>query len=202
MFLLVDNRKDVEGAVMTPKLIRYLEDKAVEFILIESLEALNKVTRTDIQGIILSGGPLLLSEENKMENFSKNVCVMVRYPDVPVLGICFGFQVMSVTYGGCVRRLPEGVFQSNETVQILKKMVLFRGIEKNNIEVCQKHYDSIPVAPPYFEVTAINPLDHTIQAIESVKLKRFGVQFHPENSNLVGKIVLDNFVELCKKKII
>ncbi len=193
-FLLIDNTKNLLDAEMTPKLISYFHDKNIPLRVISEPEELYKIEPSSINGIILSGGPILLSEKSDIFFYSKNFTALIEFHQIPILGICFGFQLMGVAYGGLVKSLGENHKRKiMETVHINpgEDTILFKNLPKE-ITVYQCHNDYLQRPPRLFTVTARNA-SGTIEAIESLDKLRFGVQFHPENSDH-GHVILDNFI--------
>ena len=123
MILLIDNTKNLKEAFMTPKLLGCLEKTRVKFMVASTRTDVNIILDTyikDITGIILSGGPLCLSEELTISLINKNIAVVLRLKNIPILGICFGFQLLVASYGGHIvsmDRESKGV----KKVQILSK---------------------------------------------------------------------------------
>lgn len=195
VFIVVNNSGDLSDAQMTPRLIKFLSDLKEEVFIVSYLRDWSLVTRDDVKGIILSGGPLLLSGLTDLFQYSKNLVALVEFRDVPVLGICFGFQILASAHGGEVASLCElGKRDVIESIAVDNSTVLFEGIN-DNLRAYQWHSDHVSFPPPGFMVSAYG-VDGVVQAIESVESKRFGVQFHPEGTE-EGKGVLDNFVRFC-----
>lgn len=197
-YVIIDNTKDLEAAEMTPLLIRYFQDRGHEPVIISHDEDLDSLTNYTIRGIILSGGPILLSSRSEIFRYSKNFRVLLEYTDTPILGICFGFQLIGVAYGGRIRHLGDAKRDRvEECVTCCSESLLFKGYH-DILRVYQCHQDHLYNPPANFDVTSRNN-DGIIQAIEDLSRLRFGVQFHPENSP-DGHIVLDNFLSLCEAK--
>lgn len=144
------------------------------------------------QGIILSGGP-------------SSVCAKV-YPSVPkelfelgipVLGICYGEQLMAKVLGGTV---AEGTTREygKEEISILKRSGIFKDLKAKET-VWFSHGDVVTEPPPDFVITAATSAA-PVAAFAHFKKKLFGVQFHPEVAHTVhGKEILSQFVfEICK----
>ena len=66
------------------------------------------------------------------------------------------------------------------------------------IMVIQSHKDNVVTCPKDFVVTSVDPNDGIIQSIESHKLKRYGVQFHPEGLQH-SEGIIKNFIKICKQ---
>lgn len=138
------------------------------------------------KAIILSGGPQSVVNLNSSE-FEKK---LKAYPH-PVLGICYGMQLMAKVYGGSVlssKSREYGVHSvSIENSELLKGM--------SQTSVLLSHGDHVDQAPEEFRITA-KTTNQVIAMIESAKLNRFGVQFHPEVKHTKeGSVLLQNFLE-------
>ena len=196
-FVIIDNTKDLNNAEMTPLLIDYFNKKSYKTFVISKGNELRNLDPTNITGIVLSGGPILLSEKTELFKYSKNFTALIEFPNIPILGICFGFQVMGVAYGGLVDSLSDKKRERvTETISVIdqKNSILFKNIS-NTIAVYQCHSDHLIKCPNNFIITSKGK-DNVIQSIESKDKHRFGVQFHPENS-ISGLIILDNFTNYC-----
>ncbi len=194
--LIVDNTKNLKKAFMTPKLIKCLKDKGVKYKILSERVDLYNILRNDlgnIFGIILSGGPLCLSESLEIDSINKNIAMLTQLKDIPILGICFGFQVMAACYGGKIismKREDTG----KVVIYTKKKSKLFDGLGKDFIAY-QSHKDKVREVPPKFKVTAKSS-NGIIQGIENIELKRYGCQFHPEGL-LQTNIIIFNFIDIC-----
>ena len=196
MFLIIDNTKNLSKAYMTPLLLNVLDKLYVKYKVLSKLKDVVNIIENKknykIDGIIISGGPFCLSEGPPSHN-NKNLKVLEYFTETPILGICFGFQLMAYYYGGKIERMNKEKTNVS-TVNIKKdKSILFN----NNIDhlvVFQSHKDYVTEVPKEFTITSVDKYDETIQSIESNELLRYGVQFHPEG--LGHSIsVLKNFVD-------
>lgn len=197
-YLLVDNTTNLETATMTPLIIEYFKIKQLKLIITSDKKILDtEILDKNLKGIILSGGPILLSDHTLLKDYILNLTLIIKYPSVPILGICFGFQIISMVYGGNLDKLDnnkEGIF---EDINIISKdSMLFKNLNKNKINVYQYHNDYIKEKPDDFQITALDS-NKIIQSIENKEKMRFGTQFHPENSE-DGKIILNNFIIFCE----
>ncbi len=152
----------------------------------ETLKELNPT------GIILSGGPKSVYEDGApIPSFD------VFALGVPVLGVCYGLQLIAHTFGGQVDRAAKREF-GRAHLQIDEHEGLFEGMN-NGAQVWMSHGDSLTRLPEHFEVIA-----HTdnapICAIKHANKPIFGVQFHPEvHHSTEGVQLLKNFLyEVCK----
>jgi len=151
----------------------------------------------NITGIILSGGPLNVYDSNKF-NFNKKILQL----NIPVLGICFGHQILSKELGGRVKKSNYREFGLTEIKKISNSLLtknFFNNKNKNN--VWMSHADQVSKMPKNFEVIASSK-NSKFAIIENENKKFYGVQFHPEVTHTnKGKILLSNFLFLiCKIK--
>ena len=150
-----------------------------------------------IKGIILSGGPLNVYDENKFK-FNKKILNL----NIPILGICFGHQIISKVLGGKVKKSKYREFGS----AIAKKKNNSKLVKnffnrKNTSNVWMSHADQVSKLPKGFTVIA-STKNSKYTIIENRSKNFFGVQFHPEVTHTnKGKVLLKNFVlKICKAK--
>ncbi|MCA6219456.1 glutamine-hydrolyzing GMP synthase [Photorhabdus antumapuensis] len=153
-------------------------------------------------GIILSGGP-----ESTTAQGSPRAPEYVFNAGVPVLGVCYGMQTMSVQFGGKVEDSTEREFGYAQ-VEIKAESALFRGIQdslnaqgKPLLDVWMSHGDKVTAIPEDF--ITIAGTDTCPFAIIANEEKRFyGVQFHPEVTHThQGQRILERFVlDVCQCK--
>ena len=158
---------------------------------------ISKIIKENISGIILSGGPLNVYENDKFK-FDKKVLRL----GVPVLGICFGHQILSKELGGKVKRSQHREF-GLATITKVSNSVLTKNFfnNKNTSNVWMSHADQVSKMPKDFKVVA-STNNSKLTIIENFKDNFYGVQFHPEVTHTSkGKILLRNFLFLiCKIK--
>ncbi|AKH64944.1 MULTISPECIES: glutamine-hydrolyzing GMP synthase [Photorhabdus] len=151
-------------------------------------------------GIILSGGP-----ESTTEQGSPRAPEYVFNADIPVLGVCYGMQTMSMQRGGKVESSTEREFGYAQ-VEIKAESALLRGIQdllngqgKPLLDVWMSHGDKVTAIPADF--ITIASTDTCPFAIIANEEKRFyGVQFHPEVTHThQGQRILERFVlDICQ----
>ena len=198
MILVIDNTKNLKSAFMTPKLLACLEKAEILFIVASTRTDVNTVLDTyikDIKGIILSGGPLCLSEELTISLINKNIAVVLRLRNIPILGICFGFQLLVASYGGNIVSMDKES-KGLKKIQILSPTSpIFKNITNEYIDVFQSHKDKVNDVPPHFDIIAIDG-DNIIQAIENKKFNIWGFQFHPDGLESTTQMIY-NFLNIC-----
>ena len=143
------------------------------------------------RGIILSGSP-----RSAYEADAPAIDVSVWAAGLPVLGICYGIQRMTLEMGGRVERLPEREY-GKKLVRITSADPLLEGVPPE-FSSWMSHGDSIAEPAPGFEVLAVSGAG--IPAALRHKGKRlWGLQFHPEVSHCEGGMrILENFaIGIC-----
>ena len=148
---------------------------------------LDKIKAMNPKGIILTGGPNSCYEEDS-PTYEKALFEM----GIPVLGLCYGAQLMMHVLGGKVITPEVGEYGKTE-ITYAENGVLFQDIPKES--VCwMSHFDRIEEVAPGFEVVA-HTADCPIAATQNVEKNLYAIQFHPEVLHTVnGEKMLYNFV--------
>ncbi len=153
---------------------------------------LEKIQAFNPKGIILSGGPASVYAADAPIS-DKRIFSL----GVPVLGICYGLQLMAFQLGGEVDRAGKREFGRARLI-VDSENGIFSGVTKST-EVWMSHGDTLTKLPAGFE-----PIAHSdnapICAIRNQEKKIYGVQFHPEVVHTKeGKKILSNFLfEICR----
>ena len=156
-----------------------------------------RTIKENISGIILSGGPLNVYENDKFK-FDKKILKL----GVPVLGICFGHQILSKELGGKVKKSKYREFGLATITKVSNSILTKNFFNKTNTSnVWMSHADQVSKMPKNFKVIA-STKNSKLTIIENSKDNFYGVQFHPEVTHTQkGKILLRNFLFLiCKVK--
>ena len=133
---------------------------------------IEKIKEMNPKGIILTGGPNSCYEENS-PSYQKELFEL----GIPVLGICYGAQLMMHKLGGKVITPEVGEYGKTE-ITYSANGVMFKDLPSES--VCwMSHFDRIAEAAPGFEVVA-HTADCPIAATQNVEKKLYAVQFHPE----------------------
>jgi GMP synthase (glutamine-hydrolysing) len=139
------------------------------------------------QAIILSGGPASVYESD-----APQMPAWLPNADLPVLGICYGMQLMSYALGGVVLS-PEGREFGPATIQRTADHALLADTPDDQ-PVWMSHGDRIETLPAGFHTIAANPATPFAAVADDVR-RWYGVQFHPEVVHSVhGRTILRNFV--------
>ena len=185
------------GSQFTQLIARRIRELGVYSEII-SHKKTNKITQIkNIKGIILSGGPLNVYQTKKIK-FNKNI---IKF-GIPILGICFGHQIISKELGGKVKKSKVREFGLAKIRKINNSILTKDFFNKNGINnVWMSHADEVTKIPKNFKIIASS--DHSkLCMIENKKNNFYGIQFHPEVTHTQkGKIILKNFVfSICKIK--
>lgn len=124
------------------------------------------------KGIVFSGGPSSVHQEG-----APQCAVSLYHAGIPILGICYGMQLMARQLGGTVSPAQQREYGKTE-LEVLAHAGLFRGLEDR--ERCwMSHGDRVDAPPPGFAVTA-RTAHSPVAAMADPDRKLFGLQFHPE----------------------
>ena len=149
---------------------------------IDEIKAMNP------KGIILTGGPNSCYEPGA-PTYTKELFEL----GIPVLGLCYGAQLMNHILGGKVEKAPVREYGKTETFIDGGKSTLFAGVE-DKTTVWMSHFDYISAPAPGFEILA-HTADCPVAADAYEEKKLYAIQFHPEVLHTIrGKEILFNFV--------
>ena len=148
---------------------------------------IEKIKEMNPKGIIFTGGPNSVYAEE-----SPRCEKALLEAGIPILGICYGSQLMSYLLDGEVATAPVSEYGKTE-VDVDQNSELFKNVEKKTI-CWMSHTDYIAKAPEGFNVVASTPVC-PVAAMECPEKKLYAVQFHPEVMHTVeGTKMLSNFV--------
>ncbi len=147
----------------------------------------DKVSQAAPVAIILSGGPASVRADE-----SPSMDAAILEMDIPVLGICYGMQLLGQLLGGVVEKHTGGEY-GPATLLVDKPDELFADLE-NRLDVWMSHGDLVRELPDGFETLAHTDDCH-VAAMGNAGKKIYGVQFHPEVVHTTrGKEILRNFL--------
>ncbi len=153
---------------------------------------LEKIKAMNPKGIILTGGPNSCYEADS-PTYSKELFEL----GIPVLGLCYGAQLMMHVLGGNVARADVREYGKTEVLVDKRDSKIFRGVSDKT--VCwMSHFDSVFKVAPGFEITA-HTADCPVAAAENACAGLYAIQFHPEVLHTEeGTKMLSNFVlDVC-----
>ncbi|WP_341963309.1 glutamine-hydrolyzing GMP synthase [Planococcus maritimus] len=157
------------------------------------------ITATEIKemnatGIIFSGGPNSVYDENAF-----SIDPEIFEMGLPILGICYGMQLMALRMEGKVEKASNREYGKAE-LTLTKESSIFKDVPEEQI-VWMSHGDLVTAAPPGFDVIATSP-GCPVAAMANEERKLYGVQYHPEvRHSVYGNEMLRQFVfDVCGMK--
>ena len=153
---------------------------------------LETIKKLNPKGIILTGGPNSCYLEDS-PTYQKELFEL----GIPVLGLCYGAQLMQHVLGGKVERADVREYGKSNLIISKPESKLFKDVPKESI-CWMSHFDYISKIAPGFEITSYTK-DCPVASCENEEQKLYAIQFHPEVLHTeYGKNILSNFVmDVC-----
>lgn len=145
---------------------------------------------TQLRGIIISGAPILVTEQNNDQYLA--VISSIFDLNIPVLGICFGHQLIGLHYGAKAFKMTPD--REINKIQIDPINPLFYNSNKE-IEMQEDHCEWITIPKNFVRIGFSVNCENEAMMHETKSI--FGIQFHPEVSGTVGIQIIQNFVQYC-----
>ena len=184
------------GSQVTKLIARRVRDLGVysEIITPEEVKKINDYSL--IKGIILSGGPSTVTKK-KFQNVPKNIFKK----KIPILGICYGLQLIAKLLGGKIKSAKKKREFGRAFLIKKNNSLLIKNFFNSNSSVWMSHEDAVVKLPRKFKIIA-STKNSKLTIIENTKEKIYGIQFHPEVTHTNnGKKIFKNFLFLiCKVK--
>ncbi len=184
------------GSQVTKLIARRIRDLGVYSEIIKPQDLIKLKNFDKIKGFIFSGGPSTVTI-NKFQTVPKRIFDA----DIPILGICYGLQLIAKIFGGKIKASKKKREFGRAILFKKKSSLLTRNFFKFSKTVWMSHEDAVVKLPKNFTVIA-STKNSRLTIIEHLKKKIFGVQFHPEVTHTDnGKQIFKNFLFLiCKIK--
>ncbi len=182
------------GAQYSQLIARRVREANIYCEIVPYTYTINQIKEKNPTGIILSGGPASVYEDNS-PSISKEIFEL----GIPVLGICYGGQLIAQTFGGKVTRADNREY-GRIKLQTSENAGLFKDIPQDSL-VWMSHTDYIEEKPQGFKITASSETC-PICAMQNDEKKIYAVQFHPEvEHSEKGREILQNFLfNVCNLK--
>ena len=157
--------------------------------------ASERISSLNPRGVILSGGPESVTEEN-----TPRIPEIIFDLNIPILGICYGMQTLAEQNGGSVIKSSKKEFGYAE-LKIEHSSKIFSGIEASYLDVWMSHGDHVSILPTDFVLSA-STKSAPIAAMEHKDKPYYALQFHPEVTHTnKGQKIIENFIlGICKSK--
>ncbi|MEJ5304546.1 MAG: glutamine-hydrolyzing GMP synthase [Ignavibacteria bacterium] len=182
------------GSQYTQLILRRVRENKVFAILKSNEISVSEILAENPKGIILSGGPSSVYDIN-----APQITPDILKLNIPILGICYGFQLISKLSGGIVERSEKREFGLAK-INIKKRNQLFDGLPES-FNVWMSHSDKVIQLPPNF-ITLASTINTEYAAACNPDQKVYGVQFHPEVFHTeFGNEIINNFLfKICNCK--
>lgn len=183
------------GSQYNQLITRRLRDFGVYSELLPHDISMDKIRKINPKGIIFSGGPNSIYDQNALK-----VDPEIFKLGIPILGICYGMQLMASYLNGKVEKADNSEYGRADIEVEDTNSVLFAGLPKDEY-VWMSHGDLVTGAPAGFETVASSK-NCPIAAIANDQVKMYGIQFHAEVRNTqYGLDILRNFAfKVCGAK--
>ena len=184
------------GSQFTQLIVRRIRELGVYSELVSHKKIKSTQIKPNTKGIILSGGPLNVYQLNN-NLFDKKILKL----GIPILGICFGHQILSKFNGGKVKQSKHREFGLANIYKKNNSLLINGYFNNKSKKVWMSHADQVYKLPKSFKVIASS--ENSKYAIVESKIEKFfGVQFHPEVTHTEnGKKIFVNFIsKVCKIK--
>ena len=195
--VVVNNYKESAKARQALQNLTECTDLHLEMVDYRIPDLRAKVETMDPDIVILTGSNYMLSKSDTRLVFQREM-ELVRESDIPLLGICFGHQLIGAAYGSEVADLGSTVRQFKD-VKLLERDALFDGLP-GSIRVSESHRQALSEVPDEFRHLAESATSR-IEVIGHKTRLVYGVQFHPERTDGEhphGRILIQNFLRIAK----
>jgi len=184
------------GSQFTQLIARKVRELGIYSEIINFSKANNLSKSKLVRGIILSGGPLTATNKKTPKLNSEIINLKI-----PILGICYGHQILSKKLGGKVKVSKKREFGRAILKSISKSPITKKFFITKTSAVWMSHQDIVSVMPKGFKRVASSS-SSKFAIISNENKKYYGIQFHPEVSHTKnGKILIKNFLfDICKMK--
>lgn len=176
------------GSNKTPNFGLVCEKLGVPFKLL-NLDRLEPFHVQAYKSVIISGAPILLTKEDPSKYLKK--LAFLKDLDVPVLGVCFGHQILGMLFGSEILKCEED--REEQKIQIVNRSTLFNATDKEL--VFQEDHCECITLPNDFTLIASSQTCQ-VEVMQHKQKKMYGVQFHPEVSGRNGVELLKKFLTI------
>jgi len=175
------------GSQYTQLIARRIREQNVYSVILPSNSHIDEIRAKKPKALILSGGPFSVFDENAPE-FDPNLFDF----DIPILGICYGLQLLAKHYNGSVEPGIQGEY-GFANIHLISSNTLLDQVEDGS-QVWMSHMDKVTAVPDNWTVLAESS-NKVIAAMRSPDGNRYATQFHPEVAHTTyGEKIINNFL--------
>jgi len=192
--IVVNNYKEIGQIERAIQSIERCTGQLAETIDFNEPDLYTRVTVSKPDLVILTGSSALLSKPRTKERFQPEMD-LVRKAQFPVLGICYGHQIIGSAFNAPMRDLGQ-MLRGYEKVSVIRKHPLFDGLP-SDLVVAESHRQELTEVPDEFQHLAQSTTSN-VEAMVHRSKPIYGVQFHPERSNDEhphGRMILQNLLK-------
>ena len=184
------------GSQVTKLIARRIRDLGVHSEIVTPKEVKKIRDYSQIKGIIFSGGPSSVTK-SKYQRVPNHIFTK----KIPILGICYGLQLIAKLYGGKIKSSNKRREFGRAFIFKKSRSLLTKNFFTSRVAVWMSHEDAVVKLPKRFKSVAFTK-DSKLTIIENKKDNIYGVQFHPEVTHTDnGKKIFKNFLfSICKVK--
>ena len=196
--VVVNNYKEAGQIERAVQNIERCIGQLTETIDFKEPDLYTRVTESKPDLVILTGSSALLSKPRTRELFQPEMD-LVRKAKYPLLGICYGHQIIGSAFEAPMRDLGQ-MLRGYEKVGVVKRHPLFDGLP-SDLVVAESHRQELTQVPDGFQLLAQSTTSK-VEAMVHRSKPIYGVQFHPERSNDEhphGRIILQNLLKQIRE---
>ncbi|MBN1638265.1 MAG: glutamine-hydrolyzing GMP synthase [Ignavibacteriales bacterium] len=182
------------GSQYTQLIARRIREQYVYSEIHSHYFPIEEIKKMSPNGIILSGGPMSIYEEN-----SPKISAEIFKLGIPILGICYGLQLISKAFNGAIEAAPFREYGKSH-VKIINISPLLKNVLNDSI-VWMSHGDYLTKLPENFNINATSD-NSPFCVISNIEKNIYGVQFHPEviHTQEGNKIIANFLFDICRCK--
>jgi len=175
------------GSQYTRLIARRIREQNIFSEILPAHSSLDEIKKHNPKALILSGGPSSVYSKSAPKH-DKSIFEL----DIPILGVCYGLQLIVQHYGGIIETSNIQEYGFDE-IKIIDKSGLFNGLP-NSTKVWMSHADKVSSMPSIWNITAESS-NGIVASLACKSKKRYATQFHPEVVHTEkGKEILSNFL--------
>jgi GMP synthase (glutamine-hydrolysing) len=193
MLLIIDN----QSSFIKKFKRNFLSEQNIEYRFFDHNEPLVIKPEETVEGIILSGGK---GSPYEPLNLTTDFVALMNY-NVPILGICLGFEIIAVAYLGRIKKMEKYQQKLQKVTITQPEDPIFKGLLSNEILLREQHIYKVTQMPNNF-ITLGESETCDIEIFRHKDKPVYGFQSHPEVSGVNGMLIIRNFLIMCGFEVI